>query len=84
MNIKRTIAAVIRAPLLAGDSIPNMANTEEGGGGNRGREREERWKGEREREREGGRDLNSHRVPIHTQGLRLTNYDHDHTQYLYS
>ena len=27
MNIKRTIAAVIRAPLLAGDSIPNMANT---------------------------------------------------------
>ena len=28
MNINRTMAAVIRAPLLAGDSIPNMANTE--------------------------------------------------------
>ena len=32
MNIKRTIAAVMRAPLLAGDSIPNMANTERGWG----------------------------------------------------
>lgn len=28
MNMKRTMAAVIRAPLLAGDNIPNMANTE--------------------------------------------------------
>ena len=27
MNIKRTIAAVMSAPLLAGESIPNMANT---------------------------------------------------------
>jgi hypothetical protein len=46
MNIKRTIAAVIRAPLLAGDSIPNMANTEEesGGGGREGEREEERKK----------------------------------------
>jgi len=27
MNINRTIAAVMSAPLLAGESIPNMANT---------------------------------------------------------
>jgi len=36
MNIKRTIAAVMSAPLLAGESIPNMANTKHvsGRGGN--------------------------------------------------
>ena len=27
MNMKRTMAAVMRAPLLAGESIPNIANT---------------------------------------------------------
>ena len=27
MNMKRTMAAVMRAPRLAGDNIPNMANT---------------------------------------------------------
>ena len=38
MNINRTMAAVMRDPLLAGESIPNMANTAQ------------RVKGERERE----------------------------------
>lgn len=27
MNINRTMAAVMRDPLLAGESMPNMANT---------------------------------------------------------
>ena len=27
MNMKRTMAAVMRAPRLAGDNIPNIANT---------------------------------------------------------
>ena len=71
MNINKTIAAVIRAPLLAGDSIPNMANTEKGG-----REREER-----ERERDLAKLTQGISIHIHT---RLTDYDHDHTEYLYS
>ena len=45
MNMKRTIAAVTRAPRLAGESIPNMANTREREGGR------ERGRGEKGRGR---------------------------------
>ena len=31
MNMKNKMAAVISAPRLAGDNIPNMANTKQGG-----------------------------------------------------
>ena len=50
MNINRTMAAVMRAPLLAGDSIPNMANTED-----RRERKARRREGEGERE-EGERE----------------------------
>ena len=56
--MKNTIPAVISAPLLAGLSIPNIANTnKEKEMREEGRERNERGR-EREREREEGRERN--------------------------
>ena len=49
----------MRAPQLAGDSIPNMANTREKEGGEReegGREGGRKGKGEEGERREGGRE----------------------------